>query len=46
MACCSRKCRFITFGVLALVFLVLGASFQAVIYAIVRDVVNDQVPLS
>ena len=45
MVCCSRKARLIATGVGALVFLTLGAVFQPMIYAIVRDVVDSQVLL-
>jgi hypothetical protein len=45
MVCCSRKARLIATGVGALVFLTLGAVFQPIIDAIVRDVVDSQVSL-
>ncbi len=43
--CCSHKARLIATGVGAPVFLTLGAVFQPMIYAIVRDVVDSQVSL-
>jgi hypothetical protein len=45
MVCCSRKAQLIATGVGALVFLTLGAVFQPMIDAIVRDVVDSQVSL-
>ena len=45
MVCCSRKAWLIATGVGALVFLTLGAVFQPMIDAIVRDVVDSQVSL-
>eukprot|EP00042_Codosiga_hollandica_P036095 m.272727 g.272727 ORF g.272727 m.272727 type:complete len:550 (-) comp54804_c0_seq1:172-1821(-) len=46
MGCCSPKCKLITFGILAIVFFVLGGILKTVLFMIMHQVINKKEPLT